>query len=59
MVFSIYDGHPHGVLVLGVFLYGGLLAGAPLLVGTLFALYGYIGRINDIFFVLRINIATL
>ncbi len=39
-----------GVLVLGVFLYGGLLAGAPLLVGTLFALYGYIGRINDIFF---------
>ena len=37
-------------LVLGSYLYTGMMAGSVILVGTLYALHGYVGRINSIFY---------
>lgn len=38
------------VLVLGSYFYITITAGAVILIGTIYALYGYVGRINDLFF---------
>lgn len=38
------------ILVLGSYLYVGMKAGSIILVGTLYALYGYVGRISEVFY---------
>jgi len=38
------------VLVLGSYLYIGMKMGSVILVGTLYALYGYVGRISQVFY---------
>lgn len=38
------------ILVLGSYLYVGTRAGSVILVGTVYALYGYVGRISEVFY---------